>query len=305
MRRETIVEQLEPRCASQPLSVARTAGALMFRDVLSAGALTFTGLLASRFEGERQRLIAQRALRSCALVLKGKLAATQDDRFARESPWHVAPCSSELAPCSRVSEVASDGGMSFERAMLVHRKLRHAARATAEAASSDATGVSPRSLDLFEEDFRMSDESIGAALVDVALYLFHCAHATLRRSRTPHVCLSGLVHFLEARWWRHVFEAAEHTLGLPRGSVKVSIRIDSAAAFAQAHELLYELRERALGFFPPADGQFERDAIESTTTLLAQVCAQRGAELLGTDPAARLGCTTRAERRLAVLAQHR
>ncbi|HTU60828.1 MAG TPA: hypothetical protein VMF89_20390, partial [Polyangiales bacterium] len=238
MLKETGLEQIAPRTSCEPLSVRPPAEAGRFSEVLSPGALTFTAVLASRFEGERQRLVAQRPALAQARGDE-RHSSTREAVFMRESPWKLAqaptrcqtrtvsPGEFQLSAGARrdgetllVVDFGGEPETSFDLVMLGHRNLREAARGQ-DVGRASALALCPRPFDLQDPHFRTAEEPLGAALVDVALYLFHCAHAASRRGSSPHVCLSGLHHHLEARWWCRLIEAAEHTLGLARGAIEV------------------------------------------------------------------------------------
>ncbi|MCK6507135.1 malate synthase A [Myxococcota bacterium] len=107
--------------------------------------------------------------------------------------------------------------------------------------------VRPRGLHLVEKHLRVDGEPVPASLFDFGLYLFHNAAAQLARGEGPWFYLPKLQHHLEARWWNDVFVAAQQALGLPPGSIKATVLIETLPASFQMHEILWELREHSSG----------------------------------------------------------
>jgi malate synthase len=88
---------------------------------------------------------------------------------------------------------------------------------------------------------------VPGALVDFGLYLFHNAAELLRRGTGPYFYLPKLEGYLEARLWAEVIAFSEQALGLPRGSVKVTVLIETITAAFEMDEILWELREWIVG----------------------------------------------------------
>lgn len=83
--------------------------------------------------------------------------------------------------------------------------------------------VRPRGWHLPEKHIRVDDKPMPAALFDFALYFFHNARALLDKGSGPYFYLPKMQSHLEARLWNEVFLDAENQLGIPRGSIKVSV----------------------------------------------------------------------------------
>jgi malate synthase len=107
--------------------------------------------------------------------------------------------------------------------------------------------VRPRGLHLEECHLRVDGEPIPACLFDAGLFLFHNAAELTRQGKSVCLYLPKLEHYLEARWWNRVLEAAEGELGLELGSVKVTVLIETLPAAFQMDEILFELKTRAAG----------------------------------------------------------
>ena len=107
--------------------------------------------------------------------------------------------------------------------------------------------VRPRGLHLTERHIQVDGRPIPAALFDFGLYFFHNAHELIRRGTGPYFYLPKLESYREARLWNEVFLAAEETLGIPRGTIKATVLIETLPAAFQMDEILYELRDHVVG----------------------------------------------------------
>jgi malate synthase A len=116
--------------------------------------------------------------------------------------------------------------------------------------------VRPRGLHLDEAHLEVRSEVDGgpdrivpypAALFDFGLFFFHNAAELIRRGSGPYFYLPKLEHRHEARFWNDVFLFAQEALGVPRGSIRATVLIETAPAAFQMEEILYELREHSAG----------------------------------------------------------
>jgi len=107
--------------------------------------------------------------------------------------------------------------------------------------------VRPRGWHLIEKHVSVDGEPAPAGLVDFALYFFHNARESLARGRGPYFYLPKLESYLEARLWNDVFIAAQDALGIPRGTIRATVLIETILAAFQMEEILYELREHSSG----------------------------------------------------------
>jgi len=105
----------------------------------------------------------------------------------------------------------------------------------------------PRGWHLDESHLVVDGQPVPAALFDFGLYLFHNAHELLRRGSGPYFYLPKLESHLEARLWNAVFDAAQDAIGLPRGTIRATVLIETIVAAFEMHEILYELRPHAAG----------------------------------------------------------
>ncbi|MEO8167631.1 MAG: malate synthase A, partial [bacterium] len=164
--------------------------------------------------------------------------------------------------------------------------------------------IRPRGWHLNEKHVLVDGEPISASLFDFGLYFFHQARPLLERGTAPYFYLPKLESHLEARLWNDVFEMAQDTLGIPRGSIKVTVLIETILAAFEMDEILYELREHIVGlnagrwdymfsvikkfhtkpdFILPDRSQLTMTVpfMRAYTELLVKTCHTRGAHAIG------------------------
>ena len=107
--------------------------------------------------------------------------------------------------------------------------------------------VRPRGWHLDERHLLVDGAPMSASLFDAGLYLFHNAAERLARGTGPYLYLPKLQSHLEARLWNDVFLWAQDALGIPRGSVRATVLIETIHAAFEMDEILWELREHAAG----------------------------------------------------------
>jgi malate synthase len=107
--------------------------------------------------------------------------------------------------------------------------------------------VRPRGWHLDEAHVLVDGEPISASLFDFGLYLFHNAHERIARGTGPYFYLPKLENRLEARLWNEVFVFSQARLGLPRGTIRATVLIETVLAAFECDEILHELREHSSG----------------------------------------------------------
>ncbi|HVS19337.1 MAG TPA: malate synthase A, partial [Planctomycetota bacterium] len=107
--------------------------------------------------------------------------------------------------------------------------------------------VRPRGWHLDEAHLEVDGEPVSGTLFDFGLYVFHNARELVARGSGPYFYLPTLESHLEARLWNDVFLVAQEALGLPRGSVRAPVLIETLPAAFEMDEILFELREHSSG----------------------------------------------------------
>src|ERR1700722_3553528 len=107
--------------------------------------------------------------------------------------------------------------------------------------------VRPRGWHLLEKHVLVDGEPVSGGLFDCLLYLFHNAKELIRRGSGPYFYLPKMESHLEARLWNEVFNVAQDEIGVPRGSIRATVLIETILAAFEMDEILYELREHSAG----------------------------------------------------------
>jgi malate synthase len=308
-----------------------------FDEVLTPDALEFVAELQTRFGGRRAQLLRRRAERRARLAAGELLHLLEDTREIREADWTVAPVPRDMqqrwveitGPTERKMTInalnsGADGFMAdFEDANAPtwrnmvegHINLRDAIDGTITYEGSDGRHyelgerpatllVRPRGWHLPERHLLLNGEPVAGALFDFGLHIFHCARRLIRNGSGPYFYLPKLESHLEARLWNDVFGFAQEALGIPRGTIKATVLIETLPAAFEMDEILYELREHSAGLnagrwdyifsaikcFPDRPEMVlpDRGAVTMTvpfmrayTELLVAVCHRRGAHAMG------------------------
>jgi malate synthase A len=107
--------------------------------------------------------------------------------------------------------------------------------------------VRPRGLHLNERHILINGEMTSGSLVDFGLYVYHNSSILRRKGSAPYFYLPKLEHYLEARWWDGVFTFAEEYIGIPVGTYKATVLIETITASFQLDEIIYELKNHIVG----------------------------------------------------------
>lgn len=107
--------------------------------------------------------------------------------------------------------------------------------------------VRPRGLHLPEKHIEISGEEASGSLIDFGIYFFRNAQKLLENGSGPYFYLPKLEHYKEARWWNEVFVFAQKYLGIPEGTIKATVLIETITASFQIDEILFELKDHSAG----------------------------------------------------------
>ncbi|HEY8763324.1 MAG TPA: malate synthase A [Solirubrobacteraceae bacterium] len=308
-----------------------------FDEVLTTDALAFVVELQRRFGPTRDELLRARAERRQRLAQGGTLDFLEETRDVRESDWQVAPAPSDLqqrwveitGPTERKMAInalnsGADGFMAdledansptWQNMVDGQINLRDAIDGTITYTGSDDRDyelgpqpatllVRPRGWHLPERHLLVDEEPVAGALFDFGLYFFHCASRLMSKGSGPYFYLPKMESHREARLWNEVFCFSQDALGIPRGTVKATVLIETLPAAFEMDEILYELREHSAGLnagrwdyifsaikcFPDRPEYVLPDRVAVTMTvpfmrayaeLLAATCHRRGAHAMG------------------------
>ncbi|MDB4950282.1 MAG: aceB [Gemmatimonadetes bacterium] len=250
------------------------------RRVLTPEALAFVVRLHRRFDGRRRELLAARTERQHAIDQGQVPDFPPETASVRAAEWKVAPCPADLqdrrveitGPTDRKMVVnALNSGAScfmadFEDALsptwlnvvegqanlqdAIRRQIDFASPEGKEYKLAEKTAVlivRPRGWHLTEKHVLVDEEPISASLFDFGLFFFQNARELISRGSGPYFYLPKMENRLEARLWNDVFAFAQDELGIPRGTIRATVLIETILAAFEMDEILYELRDHAAG----------------------------------------------------------
>lgn len=251
-----------------------------FETVLTDDALTFLGKLHLYFNEKRIQLLNTRKEIQEKINVGHRLDFLAETKHIREGEWTISPIPWDLqdrrveitGPVDRkmIINALNSGAKTFmadfedatsptwENVMVGQQNLRDAIRKTIDYKAENGKEyilqentavliVRPRGWHLDEKHIEVNGESISASLVDFGLYFYHNAQELLKRGTGPYFYLPKLENHLEARLWNDVFVFAQNELGIPQGSIKATVLIETIPAAFEMDEILYELKEHSAG----------------------------------------------------------
>ena len=305
--------------------------------VLTPEALDLVVALQREFVGRREELLLARAERQ-ERIAAGELPGFIDEtRSVREGDWRVAPVPDDLR--DRRVEITGPAGdrkmvinafnsgariymadfedansPTWENVLGGQQNLTDAIERTISLETGEKSYslndevatllVRPRGWHLQVRNVEVDGKHVSAALFDFGVYLQRNAERLLERNSGPYFYLPKLESHLEARLWNDVFCLAQDRLGLPHGTIKATVLVETILAAFEMDEILYELREHSAGlnagrwdyifsvikkfrdredFVLPDRAQVTMTVpfMRAYTELLVRTCHRRGAHAIG------------------------
>ena len=249
-------------------------------EVLTPGAMALVSGLAARFEPTRNQLLQARAARLRDLKAGKLFDFLPETAEVRKGEWRVAPIPRDLedrrveitGPVDRkmiinalnsganvfMADFEDSNSPTWRNTMEGQVNLRDAVRGDIEHTSPEGKQYSvgatpavllvrPRGWHLTEKHVRVEGQPISASLFDFGLYFYHNAATLLEKGSGPYFYLPKMESHLEARLWNDVFNFAQDHLGIPRGSIRATVLIETIPAAFEMDEILYELRDHSAG----------------------------------------------------------
>jgi malate synthase len=306
-------------------------------EVLTPEALAFIADLHRRFAGARRELLAARAVRQAAINAGAKLGFPEETAEIRAGDWQVAPAPDDLndrrveitGPTERkmMINALNSGAKIFmadfedalsptwENVIAGQINCSDAIRRTIEFRNPDGRVyalndtvatlvIRPRGWHLLEKHVLIDGQGISASLFDFGLYMFRNAQELVARNSGPYFYLPKLEGYQEARLWNEVFTYAQAKLGVPHGTIRATVLIETVLGALEMEEILYELRDHAAGlnagrwdyifsaikklavvspYSLPDRGQVTMTVpfMRAYTERLVQVCHKHGAHAIG------------------------
>ncbi len=248
--------------------------------ILTPEALAFVAQLHRAFEPRRAELLAARAARQREFDAGRTPDFLPATRAVREGDWTCAPVPAEITdrrveitgPVDRKMVInALNSGASvfmadFEDANTprwdnniqgqanlfdaVRRRIDWTSPEGKSYRLADRTAVlfvRPRGWHLDEKHVSIDGKPVSGGIFDFVLYAFHNARELIARGSGPYFYLPKLESHLEARLWNDIFVMAQDVLGIPRGTIKATVLIETIVAAFEMDEILHELREHSAG----------------------------------------------------------
>jgi malate synthase len=306
-------------------------------EILTPEASRFLIRLAREFEPHRRELLERRQNRQMAIDAGALPGFLPETTHIRESAWTVAPIPRDLldrrveitGPVDRkmiinalnsgasvfMADFEDSNSPTWMNNLEGQSNLRDAVDGTISFVSPEGKSyqlnarvatlvVRPRGWHLDERHFLVDGKPISGSLFDFGLYFFHNAQALIHKETGPYFYLPKLESHLEARLWNDVFCFAQDDLGIPRGTIRATVLIETILAAFEMDEILYELREHSSGLncgrwdyifsfikkfrsrpdFVLPDRSIltmEKHFLKSYVELLIQTCHRRGIHAMG------------------------
>jgi malate synthase len=310
-------------------------------EILTPEALAFVEALHQRFAGRRDELLAARRERQAEAARTGHLDFLPETATIRESDWQVAPAPPALqdrrvemtgpaTPAKMAINALNSGARvwladledascpTWPNVISALLNLRDGARGTLASSAKGGRSYAlrtdaplavvvmrPRGWHLDEAHVLLDGRRAVGALIDFGLHFFQLAQLLIDNGHGPYYYLPKMESHLEARLWNDIFDFAEAELGIPHGTIRATVLIETIPAAFEMEEILYELREHASGlnagrwdylfsiikYFRDAGEDFvlvDRSDITMTapfmrayTELLVRTCHKRGAFAMG------------------------
>ncbi len=328
--------------APSPLAIVDAEPLPRQEEVLTDAALAFVAELHRRFTPRRDELLARRAERRAEIARTSTLDFLPETAAIRaDDSWRVAECPPALldrrveitGPTDRkmtinalnsgarvwLADFEDASAPTWENVVLGQLNLidaytrnidftdpRSGKSYALKAPEELATVVMrPRGWHLNERHIEVDGQKVPGAFVDFGLYFFHNAQRLLDLGKGPYFYLPKTESHLEARLWNDVFVFAQDYVGIPQGTVRATVLIETITAAYEMEEILYELRDHASGLnagrwdylfsivknFRDGGPKFvlpDRNAVTMTapfmrayTELLVRTCHKRGAHAIG------------------------
>jgi malate synthase len=249
-------------------------------EILTPEAMEFLRSMDRVFESRRVDLLSERNLRQAQYDAGNFPRFARETLHVREAEWSVATIPHDLVdrrveitgpPERKMVINASNSGANvfmadfedsnaptWSNCLEGQRNLRDANLRTIEFTSPEGKPyklgpnpavlfVRPRGWHMVEKHFTINGSPISASLFDFGLYFFHNFRTLIDRNTAPYFYLPKLESYREARLWNDVFNHAQKYVGIPPGTIRATVLIETISAAFEMDEILYELRDHSAG----------------------------------------------------------
>ena len=252
-----------------------------YAEILTPDAIDFIVGLQRTFNARRKELVRARHERQKRLDAGERPAFLEETRAIRESEWTVAPLPGDIldrrveitGPVDRkmiinalnsgakvfMADFEDSSTPTWSNLLEGHINLRDAIRRTITYADPSSGKqyrlndkvavlfVRPRGWHLDEMHVLVDEEPMSGSIFDFGLYFFHNAKELLARGSGPYFYLPKMESHVEARLWNDIFMRAQKEIGIPQGTIKGTVLIETILASFEMDEILYELRDHSAG----------------------------------------------------------
>src|SRR5579864_3339222 len=251
-----------------------------YSEILTPEAMRFLADLARRFEGTRQERLAARVKRQAEIDAGALPDFPAETAEIRAKAWTVAPIPKDLddrrveitGPVDRkmiinalnsgasvfMADFEDSNSPTWQNNVEGLINLRDAINGSISFASPEGKQyklnervatllVRPRGWHLVEKHFLVDGKPVSGSLFDFGLYFFHNAKTLLAKGSGPYFYLPKMESHLEARLWNDVFNFAQDYVGVPRGSIRGTVLIETILGSFEMDEILYELKDHSGG----------------------------------------------------------
>jgi malate synthase len=308
-----------------------------YAEILTPEAIAFVAALQRKFNARRLELLGKRAERQVRIDAGERPDFLPETAHIRTSAWTVAPIPRDLTdrrteitgPVDRkmiinalnsgasvfMADLEDSNSPTWDNIVGGQINLRDAVRGDIAFANPDGKQyklganpavllVRPRGWHLLERHCLVDSEQVSGSLFDFGLYFFHNAKALMSKGSGPYFYLPKMQSHLEARLWNDVFLFGQDYIGIPRGTIRATVLIETILAAFEMDEILYELKEHSAGLncgrwdyifsfikvfrnhasmMLPDRSQvtMDRAFLKSYVELLIQTCHKRGIHAMG------------------------
>ena len=309
-----------------------------YEEILTREALLFIRALHFRFNPHRRKLLQERMELQQKIDSGWKPCFLPETAVIRNSDWRIPAMPQDLldrrveitGPVDRkmminalnsganvfMADLEDSNSPGWENVMDGQINLRDAVNKTISFLNKEngkeyklnekvaTLFVRPRGWHLEEKHVMIDDEPISGSLFDFGLYFFHNAKTLLKKGSGPYLYLPKIESYNEARLWNDVFIFSQNYCGVPYGSIKATVLVETILASFQLHEILWELKDHSAGLncgrwdyifsfikkFRNQPGYIMPDRSQVTMTvpfmraytqLVIQTCHKRGAHAIG------------------------
>ncbi|MBH0156490.1 malate synthase A [Fictibacillus sp. 5RED26] len=251
-----------------------------YEKILTPGSILFLKSLHLHFNNTRKELLKQRKARQSEIDAGIMPTFLPETEHIRNSDWTISPLPQDLqdrrveitGPVDRkmvinalnsgaklfMADLEDSNSPTWENTIDGQINLKDAVNRSISFDNGNGKTytlnektatliVRPRGWHLEEKHIVVDNEPMSGSLVDFGLYFYHNAKTLIENGSGPYFYLPKMESHKEARLWNDVFIYAQEQLGIPRGTIKATVLIETIVAAFEMDEILYELREHSAG----------------------------------------------------------